>query len=82
MDLNKLFYFQQIERSRAEAAASDEARDIHERPPSDYAKQIAAFRSGTQKRTRWSIPPLPATSPKTKVNATMAIVITARELAQ
>jgi len=78
MDLNELFYFQQIERSRADAAASDEARALHERRVSDYAMHIAAFRCGTQSRT---IPALPPAAPSTKVNATMAIVMTAREMA-
>jgi hypothetical protein len=40
MDLNYLFHRQQVERSRAETATSDEAREIHELLAKQYEAQI------------------------------------------
>ena len=40
MDLNYLFHRQQVERSRAQSAASDQARQIHELLARQYEAQI------------------------------------------
>ena len=40
MDLNYLFHRQQVERSRAATATSDEAREIHEQLARQYEAQI------------------------------------------
>lgn len=40
MDLNYLFHRQQVERSRAATATSDEAREIHELLARQYEAQI------------------------------------------
>jgi hypothetical protein len=40
MDLNYLFLRQQVERSRARAAASDEARKAHEDMAREYEREI------------------------------------------
>jgi hypothetical protein len=64
MDLNYLYYRQQIETSMAEAARSDAARKVHGKLAKEYEKKIseAVFRS------------------QPKANATMALAITAREV--
>lgn len=46
MDLNYLFHRQQIERSRAETAASEAARRIHEELAEEYERQIATLSEG------------------------------------
>ena len=40
MDLNYLFHRQQVERSRAEAAATEAAREAHEELARIYEEQI------------------------------------------
>ena len=40
VDLNYLFHRQQVERTRAEAAETDEARTAHEQLAKCYEKQI------------------------------------------
>lgn len=40
MDLNYLFHRQQVERTRAEAADSDEARQAHEQLAQRYEERI------------------------------------------
>ena len=40
MDLNYLFHRQQVERSRAEAATNEEARQVHEELARKYEEQI------------------------------------------
>jgi hypothetical protein len=40
MDLNYLFHRQQVERSRAATADSEEARDVHEELARHYEEQI------------------------------------------
>jgi hypothetical protein len=40
MDLNYLFHRQQVERSRAKAAATEEARAAHEELARQYEEQI------------------------------------------
>ena len=57
MDLNYLFQRQQVERSRASSAASEEAREVHEQLAVRYEAQIKhltegdiSFFSGTQRR--------------------------------
>lgn len=46
MDLNYLFHRQQVERSRAEVAASEAARNIHEALAEEYERQIVALSEG------------------------------------
>lgn len=46
MDINYLFRRQQIERSRAKAAASDVARRLHEQLAGEYEKQIEEVTKG------------------------------------
>ena len=46
MDLNYLFHRQQVERTRADAAASDAARKIHEELAAQYEQQIVALSDG------------------------------------
>lgn len=43
MDLNYLFHRQQVERSRAEGAASESARRAHEELARRYEEQIEAL---------------------------------------
>ncbi len=45
-DLNYLFFRQQVERSRAEVAASDAARKAHEELAEAYEEQIDEFDRG------------------------------------
>ena len=40
MDLNYLYHRQQVERSRAAAAANEEAREAHEELARQYEEQI------------------------------------------
>ena len=46
MDINYLFQRQQVERSRANAAASDAVRRIHEQLAGEYERQIEQFTEG------------------------------------
>jgi hypothetical protein len=46
MDLNYLFHRQQVERSLAQAAASEAARKIHEELAEEYERQIVAVSGG------------------------------------
>jgi hypothetical protein len=46
VDLNYLFHRQQVERSRAKAAASEAARKIHEDLASEYEHQIERLSEG------------------------------------
>ena len=46
MDINYLFLRQQIERSLAEAAASEAARKIHEQMADEYERLIADATGG------------------------------------
>lgn len=46
MDINYLLLRQQIERSRAEAATSDVARNIHEQLASEYERLIQDATAG------------------------------------
>ena len=46
MDINYLFQRQQIERSRAKAAASDVARRLHEQLAGEYERQIEEVTRG------------------------------------
>ena len=57
LDLNYLFHRQQVERSMAAAAASDEAREIHELLAKQYEVEIErltsegfTFHSGSEAR--------------------------------
>ena len=52
MDLNYLFHRQQVERSRAQAAASDAAREAHEELARIYEEQIKQLTS-----EEFSLPP-------------------------
>ena len=66
MDLNYLYYRQQIETSMAEAARSGAARKVHGQLAKEYEKKI----SEAVKQSR------------RKANATMALAITAREVGE
>ena len=66
MDLNYLYYRQQIETSMAEAAHSDAARKVHGELAEEYEKRINEAVGRSQ--------------PKAK--ATMALAITAREVGE
>jgi len=46
MDLNYLFHRQQVEKSRADSASSDEARQAHEELAREYERQIAKLSRG------------------------------------
>jgi hypothetical protein len=46
VDLNYLFHRQQVERSRAKAAASEAARKIHEELAREYEHQIEQLSDG------------------------------------
>jgi hypothetical protein len=46
MDLNYLFHRQQVERSLAQAAASEAARRIHQELAEEYERQIVAVSGG------------------------------------
>lgn len=46
MDLNYLFHRQQVERSLADAAASEAARRIHLELAEEYERQILALSEG------------------------------------
>jgi hypothetical protein len=46
MDLNYLFHRQQIERSRAAAASSEEARKAHEELAREYEREIERVSRG------------------------------------
>ena len=52
MDLNYLFHRQQVERSRADAASSDEAREAHLVLASRYEQQIEELSGGRVLFTR------------------------------
>ena len=54
MDINYLFRRQQIERSRAKAAASDVARKIHEQLAGAYERQIEQVTKGRIRFFRFS----------------------------
>ena len=46
MDLNYLFHRQQVEKSRAESASSEEARQAHEELAREYERQIEKLSRG------------------------------------
>ena len=66
MDLNYLYYRQQIETSLAEAANSGAARKAHGELAREYEKKISEAVARSQP----------------KANATMALAITAREVGE
>lgn len=70
MDLNYLYYRQQIERSRATAARSEAARQVHRELALEYEKRIRTA-------TEWN---LTASFNDQKVNPTLAVALTAREV--
>jgi hypothetical protein len=79
MDLNYLFYRQQIERSLAESAGSKEARKTH----ADLARQYEEKISSARNAPRASIHDPVAGAEFAEVpvvNPTMAVAMTAREL--
>lgn len=76
MDLNYLFYRQQIERSRADSASSEAARKAHEGLANGYEARInEAAVSGQEPDDR----PVFFLGYH-KVNATLAVAMTAREV--
>ena len=52
MDLNYLLHRQQVERSRARAAASEEARAVHEALARQYEKKIEKLTGGGLRLSR------------------------------
>lgn len=70
MDLNYLYYRQQIERSRAAAAQSEAARQVHKELAVAYEKRIGSA-------SEWD---LAAFFDDQKVNPTLAVALTAREV--
>lgn len=72
MDLNYLFYRQQVERSRSNSANSEVARKAHEELAMEYERQIG-------QAVNW-----PAngdgTGDTSELNARMALAITARSV--
>jgi hypothetical protein len=78
MDLNELFFRQQIERSRADTAASSEVRKMHDALARELEKRIAAAgRAGTQAGG----PTQPqGDSAGPRPNAFMAVTMTARQV--
>ena len=87
MDLNYLFYRQQIERSKAEAARTEAVRTVHEKLAIAYEEQISrAAKTSSSEGEAQSLfsgragrhDPVKASD----VNATIAVAITAREVGQ
>lgn len=68
MDLNYLFYRQQVERSMAASADSDVARKAHETLAGEYEHQIGMIAEAGRSNL------------ESDVNATLAVAITAREV--
>lgn len=83
MDLNYLFYRQQIERSRADAASNDAVRKVHEELAIEYERQIrqAAGRLDGERRPflEWELERRDSAG-DSDLNATMAVAMTAREV--
>ena len=87
MDLNYLFYRQQIERSKAEAARTEAVRNVHEKLAIAYEEQIsrAAKTSSFEGEARSLFSGRAVRDDSVKasdVNATIAVAITAREVGQ
>ena len=70
MDLNYFYYRQQIERSRATAARSAAARQVHEELAIEYERKI-------RRAFLWRLATL---GKARKVNSTLAVALTAREV--
>ena len=70
MDLNYLFYRQQVERSRADSASSDVARDVHEKLAAEYENRIGMVAEAGRSDIE----------PAGDINATLAVALTAREV--
>ena len=83
MDLNYLFYRQQIERSRADSAGSAEAREAHEELAREYERRItrASGRSEDEEQPmfHWEMRRRIVLR-GSEVNPTMAVAITARQV--
>jgi hypothetical protein len=73
MDLNYLFFRQQVERSMAASADSDAARQAHETLAGEYENRIQSVASASRSNI-----PNPADAPT--VNPTLALALTAREV--
>ena len=76
MDLNYLFYRQQIERSRADAAGSEAARKAHEGLAGEYEARISEAATSGQSADNHPV----FFVGFDKVNATLAVAMTAREV--
>lgn len=76
MDLNYLFYRQQIEWSRADSASSEAARKAHEGLASGYEAKIGEATTTGQVAEGPTVFFVGAP----KVNATLAVAMTAREV--
>ena len=68
MDLNYLFYRQQVERSMAASADCEAARKAHETLAGEYEQQIGLIAQADR------------TDIASGLNATLAVAITAREV--
>jgi hypothetical protein len=75
MDLNDLFYRQQIERSLAAAAQSEPTRKLHEDLAGAYEVMINQVSGGSSSLFRWTHP-----TGEPPLNSTMAVAMTAREV--
>ena len=76
MDLNYLFYRQQVERSKADSAPSEAVRSVHEKLAIGYEKKISSATDNSVQFHR-SMERVQVLEP----NPTMAVAITAREVA-
>lgn len=85
MDLNYLFYRQQIERSMAKSARSEPVRKVHEELATSYEERISRATTARKPDTE-ARPLIHRHVPKseavreTTVNPTLAVAITAREV--
>ena len=84
MDLNYLFYRQQIELSMAEAAGSEVVRMVHEQLAVQYEREIRkASEAGTpagEPNPLFQWVPSSAFVEEGTVNPTMAVAMTARQV--
>ena len=78
MDLNYLFYRQQVERSRSDSANSEVARKAHEELAKEYERRIGQAASSPKNGDD------PADTSRSlkhsELNPTMAVAITARSV--
>lgn len=80
MDLNYVFYRQQIERSLADSATCDQARKIHVDRAREYEKIIGSFKN-PHEASKHPLVSNADSAETTIANPIMALAMTARELA-